>query len=187
MIQALTILWLIVVGILLANLGTVIEALAAGISATTPTTAPAPQLQTTCPPIPKTKQAHKPTKPRITEPARPETGLRVRWLEGRRSRVPGSYYIDEDQCDRRLVRLLRAHGLQVQTTYEAGNGKAKDLVQLKFATTRRMVVITCDKHFRGLHSRGAVHSGIIHCPKGPYWFPEVLRVALRLSMETAEV
>lgn len=182
MIQALTVLWLIVLGVLLAHLGTVLGLLAAAPKATpvpVPVAVPIPKPRTTLPPIP-------PRRP-IKEPPRPTKGLRVRWLSGERSRVPGLYYIDEDQCDERLVRMLRAHRLQVVTTYEAGNGKATDLFQLKHATARRMVVITCDKHFRGMHSRGVVHSGIIHCPKGAEWFPEVLRVALRLSLETAEV
>jgi hypothetical protein len=123
------------------------------------------------------------------EPPRPKKSKKkkVRVRLGPRSRVRGAYYIDEDLCDRRLIRLLRKHNLDVTTTLEEGRGSAKDPAQLAHSTSERRVIITCDSDYLALHERGAQHSGIIHAPKGPEWFQEILRVALRLAGEGAEV
>ncbi len=125
------------------------------------------------------------------EPPRPRKGKkkkkRVRWLAGSLSRVRGLYYIDEDCCDARLIKLLRKHGLDVTTTNEEGRTSAKDPSQLAHSTSQRRVIITCDGDFVAMHKRGVRHSGIIHAPKGPEWHHEILRRALRLAGEVAEV
>ena len=114
-----------------------------------------------------------------------KTKKRVQWLEGPLSRVRGLYYVDEDSCDHRLITLLRNHKLNVTTTYEEGRCSAKDQQQLAHSTSQRRVIITCDGDFVTLHEAGARHSGIIHAPKGPQWFGEILRVALTLTGEAA--
>ena len=118
-------------------------------------------------------------------PKKKKKKKRVQWLEGPLSRVRGLYYVDEDSCDHRLITLLRDHKLNVTTTYEEGRCSAKDPLQLAHSTSQRRVIITCDGDFVDLHEAGARHSGIIHAPKGPQWFGEILRVALTLTGEVA--
>jgi hypothetical protein len=75
-------------------------------------------------------------------------------------------YLDEDAQSDALIDSLRARSLTVLTTTEAEMTKATDEEQLKFATARSLVVITCNiADFALLHSQWIAantdHSGII--------------------------
>ncbi len=79
--------------------------------------------------------------------------------------LPGVYLDEEVQSDT-LIETLRAQRLNVLTTSEAGMSKATDEEQLKFATSRSLVVISCNiADFARLHNEWIAantdHAGII--------------------------
>jgi hypothetical protein len=75
-------------------------------------------------------------------------------------------YLDEDVQSQALIESLRAQRLAVLTTSEAGMSKATDEEQLKFATSRSLIFISCNvADFARLHNQWTVanldHAGII--------------------------
>ena len=79
--------------------------------------------------------------------------------------LPG-LYLDEDVQSDALIEALRARGISVFTTSEAGMSNRSDDEQLQFATTQDRVLVTCNvADFARLHtenvSAGREHSGII--------------------------
>ncbi len=66
--------------------------------------------------------------------------------------LPG-LYLDEDTQSDALIRALRARGLTVTTTSEAGRGRCTDAEQLEFAASRDLVIATCNiADFTRLHA-----------------------------------
>ena len=79
--------------------------------------------------------------------------------------LPG-IYLDEDAQSGGLIAALRARGISVATTSEVDMGSSTDEEQLQFATSRSMVLTTCNiAHFARLHTAwlvaGRDHAGII--------------------------
>ena len=76
-------------------------------------------------------------------------------------------YLDEDTQSGALISALRARGLSVTTTSEAGNGRCTDEEQLRFATSRNLVLATCNAaDFARIHTEvlckpGGEHAGIV--------------------------
>lgn len=74
-------------------------------------------------------------------------------------------YLDED-IHEDIAMALRLRGYDVKTTKEAGNKGLSDIEQLKYASAKRRVIISCNiSDFNRLHSefikKGLGHSGII--------------------------
>jgi len=59
---------------------------------------------------------------------------------------------------------LRARGVHVTTTAEAGMRGASDEGQLAFATTEGRAIVSQDADFLRLHARGVAHAGIVYVP-----------------------
>jgi uncharacterized protein with PIN domain len=79
-------------------------------------------------------------------------------------------YVDEDSMRGSVVAGLRALGIDVLTTTEAGQTHASDEDQLRFATAEGRVIITFNRgDFARLHAlwvaTGRSHSGIIALTK----------------------
>ena len=88
------------------------------------------------------------------------------------------YYLDE-QMPRPVARELRRHGIDVETTVEAGLMSASDEVQLAYAITHGRVVVTEDDDFSRLHRRGIAHARIAYFPGGRRSIGEIIEM-LRL-------
>lgn len=78
-------------------------------------------------------------------------------------------YLDEDSIRHALVRGLRANGIDVLSTLEAGRLGAEDEDQLRFAVTERRTIYTANLgHFHRLHTEwlraGCHHTGIVVLP-----------------------
>jgi Domain of unknown function (DUF5615) len=73
--------------------------------------------------------------------------------------------MDQDSMDGAVVRGLRANGIDVLTTREAGRLGRSDADQLVFATSLGRVVYTANVgDFRRLQAAGVEHAGIIARP-----------------------
>lgn len=94
-------------------------------------------------------------------------------------------YLDEDVQSGALIVALSARGVEWLTTTEAGMSNKSDEEQLRFATGRNLVMVTCNvADFARLHAEflatGHNHSGLIliHQQK---WSPgELARRIIRL-------
>ena len=71
------------------------------------------------------------------------------------------FYFDENMPNS-VVRALRARGVDVLTTSEAGNLGATDEEQLRFAVGEGRVMVTQDADFLVL-AGDVEHSGIVYC------------------------
>lgn len=81
------------------------------------------------------------------------------------------YYVDEDSMSGALLSALRAHGLDVLSTAEAGRRRSLDPDQLVFATIEERVLVTRNvEDFPALHALlvrgGGSHAGIVMLPPG---------------------
>jgi hypothetical protein len=93
-----------------------------------------------------------------------------------------NFYADE--CANGLGPHLRLVGLDVLTSREAGmDGEKDDRKQLLRAQCDRRILITFNnRDFRRLD--GIVpHAGMLFCPQGAEFIPEIQRVCLRLAEE----
>ncbi len=75
-------------------------------------------------------------------------------------------YIDEDACETAVVKGLRARGIDVLTTLQAGRSATDDQNQLSFATEQKRAIYSFNvRHFAKLHgewlSQSLEHYGII--------------------------
>jgi predicted nuclease of predicted toxin-antitoxin system len=75
------------------------------------------------------------------------------------------FHLDE-HVDVRIATGLRAHGIAVTTTEEAGLRQATDEEQLAYARTEVRVIHTNDPDFLRLHKAGEEHMGIVFCAHG---------------------
>lgn len=80
--------------------------------------------------------------------------------------MPLRVYMDMDSLDSNVVEALRAAGIDVLTTPEAGNERASDEDQLAFATAEGRVIYTANRaDYSRLHAAlmraGGRHVGII--------------------------
>ncbi len=104
------------------------------------------------------------------------------------------YHLDEDCQSAALAAALRAHGIDVVRTTEAGIRGVDDSAQLEYATGEAAVIVTnniCD--FTELHARwlaeGRFHAGIVLFPQQGYSIGEVVRrlAHLRRAMSAEEM
>ena len=94
-------------------------------------------------------------------------------------------YLDEDAQSGPLIRALRSRGLSVTTTSEAGMSHSGDEEQLRFASSRSMVLVTCNiADFVRLHTEFLVadreHAGIILIHQQRWGAGELARRMIRL-------
>lgn len=73
---------------------------------------------------------------------------------------------------------LRAQGIDVSTTIEAGALGADDPQQLAHATAEDRVFVTHDDDFTKLHAAGKSHAGICYCHQTKYSVGELLNMLL---------
>ena len=78
---------------------------------------------------------------------------------------PVKYYTDE-HVPRAVVRGLRARGVDVVTTPEAGLMNATDQQHLEFASREGRVMFTQDEDFLKFHAAGLEHAGIVYAHQG---------------------
>jgi hypothetical protein len=101
-------------------------------------------------------------------------------------------YLDEDSMDQRLVRALRARGLDVETALDADMVAQPDENHLRYAADAGRVLHTFNvSDFYELHGRymneGREHAGIVLATQQRYEVGERMRKLLRLRAErTAE-
>jgi len=74
------------------------------------------------------------------------------------------FHLDEN-CDNRIARGLRRHGIDVTTTYEVGLGEASDEEHIEFALADDRTIFTHDADMVALHRAAMPHRGIIFSPK----------------------
>jgi Domain of unknown function (DUF5615) len=104
-----------------------------------------------------------------------------------------SLYVDEDAMGGALVAALRAHGLDVLTSFEAETTQMSDEQQLSFAGDVERVIYTFNVNdFPRIHKAwllaGHQHSGIIIGVQQQYSIGQQLRRLIRLAtlVETDE-
>jgi hypothetical protein len=95
-------------------------------------------------------------------------------------------YLDEDSMHSDVTLGLRRHGLDVLTTFEAGNAGRDDEAQLVYGAQERRAVVTSNRaDFARLHARwmrdGRSHSGIVHAPQQHFGIGETIQRLLRLA------
>ena len=89
------------------------------------------------------------------------------------------YHLDE-HIPRAVADGLGRRGIDVSTTVEAGLRSATDEAHIAYARTQGRVMVTCDRDFLVLASRGQAHAGIVYYPYGRYPVGEVIRRLVRL-------
>ena len=89
-------------------------------------------------------------------------------------------YVDEDASETAVILGLRARGIDLLTTVEAGRLGVSDQEQLEFAIQERRALYTFNaKDFARLHreflTNGRSHSGIIVIPEQRYSVGQKIR------------
>ena len=84
------------------------------------------------------------------------------------------YHLDE-HVPRAVAEGLRRRGIDASTTVEAGLRSATDEAHLTYARVQGRVMVTCDRDFLVLASRGQSQAGIVYYPYGRYPVGEVIR------------
>jgi hypothetical protein len=101
-------------------------------------------------------------------------------------------YLDEDSMDQRLVRALRARGMNVETALDAGMVAQPDVEHLRYAAVSGWVLHSFNvADFYELHGQfmdeGRDHAGIVLGTQQRYSVGDRMRRLLRLRAErTAE-
>lgn len=95
-------------------------------------------------------------------------------------------YFDEDSMDHKLVRALRARGMDAKTALDENMIDRADEEHLDFATKQGRVLYSFNRgDFYALHTRflseGKPHAGIILANQQHYSVGEQMRRILRLS------
>ena len=72
------------------------------------------------------------------------------------------FHLDE-HCDPAIAAGLRAHGVEVTTTADAGLLSAEDEDHIAYALETSRVVFTQDDDFLRLNAAGVEHGGIVFC------------------------
>jgi Domain of unknown function (DUF5615) len=87
------------------------------------------------------------------------------------------FHLDENVTGA-VASSLRQRGVDVTTPVEAVLLGAGDTEQLRFALSKRRVLVTHDDDFTRIHADGAVHAGICYCHKDKYSIGELVRTLL---------
>lgn len=102
------------------------------------------------------------------------------------------FYVDEDATEHAVVDALRARGVDLLTTLEAGRTGAIDEAQLRFAVEETRCLYTLNvAHFAKIHQEfletGRSHFGIVVIPEQRYSIGEkVRRLATLATTVSAE-
>ncbi len=80
---------------------------------------------------------------------------------------PIRYYFDQ-HIHSAVTIGLRAHGVDILTSQDAGRCGLPDTDQLAFATAEGRVLVSFDADFLGLAASGMPHAGIAWCPALKY-------------------
>jgi hypothetical protein len=104
--------------------------------------------------------------------------------------IPG-LYLDEDLQSTALITALRARGLSVRTTTEAGMSNHTDREQLEYATHHLLVLVSSNvADFARLHSdwlhAGKHHPGVILIHQQKWGPGELARRIIRLLAAVPE-
>ena len=94
------------------------------------------------------------------------------------------FHLDEN-CDPRIAAGLRALGVDITTTADAGLLRAPDEHHLAFAVTDNRAIVTQDTDFLRLAAAGREHSGIVFYSQGSRSIGQVIR-AVQLIWELLE-
>jgi uncharacterized protein with PIN domain len=94
------------------------------------------------------------------------------------------FHLDEN-CDPRIARGLRLHGIDVTGAADAGLRQAVDQEHLAYAAAQRRVILTQDTDFLRIAASGQVHPGILFYPDQRRSIGEVIR-AVHLYWELCE-
>ncbi len=97
-----------------------------------------------------------------------------------------SLYVDEDSHQRKVVRQLRARGLDVVTVADVNMLGCTDREQLAFAASQQRVLVTANiGDFADLHKyyleTGLSHAGIALLPQKRFTIGETIRRLLILA------
>ena len=84
------------------------------------------------------------------------------------------FHLDE-HVDPAIATGLRARGIDVKTTIEAGLESASDEAQLRFALAEQRVLFTQDRDFLRMHAAGATHAGIAYCAQQKTSVGDIIR------------
>jgi predicted nuclease of predicted toxin-antitoxin system len=84
------------------------------------------------------------------------------------------FHLDE-HVDPAIAAGLRARGIDVTTTIEAGLESATDEAHLQFALGEGRVIFTQDRDFLRLHATGIPHAGIAYCEQQTRSIGELIR------------
>ena len=84
---------------------------------------------------------------------------------------PVRFYFDNHMA-RAVADGLRRHGIDVQTSHQAGRSRFPDDELIRLATADGRVVVTQDEDFKALaadfQTRGEEFAGIVYCDPGKY-------------------
>lgn len=96
------------------------------------------------------------------------------------------FHLDE-HVDPAIAARLRARGIDVTTTIEAGLESSSDEEHLRFAHEDGRVIFSQDRDFLQLHAAGVYHAGIAYCEQQARPIGEIIRyLALMHDCLTAE-
>src|SRR5262249_36883831 len=77
------------------------------------------------------------------------------------------FHLDEHFPDG-IAEALQRHGVEAETTVDAGLLGASDVEHLDYARAHRQMVVTKDTDFLKLHGAGWPHDGIAFCSHDPH-------------------
>jgi uncharacterized protein with PIN domain len=90
------------------------------------------------------------------------------------------FHLDE-HVDGTLAVALRARGIEVTTTAEAGLLDADDEAHIDFALRENRVIVTHDRDYLAKNAEGLEHAGIAYCHQQKHSFGQLLTMCLLLS------
>ena len=90
------------------------------------------------------------------------------------------FHLDENVASA-LATALRLHGFDVTTAGEAGMLEAEDELHVEYALRESRVIITHDRDYVAIHSRGDDHAGIGYCHQQKYSTGQMLTMCLIIA------
>jgi predicted nuclease of predicted toxin-antitoxin system len=101
---------------------------------------------------------------------------------------PVRFHLDE-HIDGAVARALRAAGIDVTTTVEAGLRAEDDNAQLAFALANHQMFVTDDVDFLDIANQRVDHPGIVFCHRNRRTLDEIIRklIWLHANFKAAEM